>query len=197
MLVVTFIGKLEVEVGLCGVHIERQVIQHYSSKFKNSSYLDTAKYHVSLMRNCTGSQVQMVEFGRHMLTEWRYEGEMDVAKTFEQEYCTHPYHCWGVNSFPDVKGNPIDNNPMESEHRRQKRNNFGVGSRVRTRLSFFVLNQVPMLLSKKGKTHANRPIDCKSTPHDTRWPRAILLKAKELVQTMKDTTSSGASSSSK
>jgi len=37
---------------------------------------------------------------------------------------------------------PIENQTIESEHRRQKRNNFGVGKGVRTTLSFFVNNQI-------------------------------------------------------
>jgi len=133
----------------------------------------------------------MDEFANHMLAEWRTQGENEVAKTFEQEYCTPPYNRWGVNSFPEVMGNPVENQTVESEHRRQKRNNFGVGTKVRTRLSFFVTNQIDVLLVGKGRTHANRSIDCHSTPHETGWPREILLKAKELLHTMTDTTSTG------
>lgn len=182
-------GSQETKFGLCGVHIEREVIQHYSSKFKDPNYIPTAKTHVSILRNDTGSQKQMDEFAVHMLAEWQKVGEIDLVKTFQQEYCTPPFNCWGVNSFPEAIGNPVENNTVESEHRRQKRNNFGVGSKVRTRLSFFATNQIYVLLSNKGETHANRSIDCHCTPHETRYPREILNKAKELLHTLQDTTS--------
>jgi hypothetical protein len=191
LLLSAFIGALETDFGICGVHIEREVIQHYLPKFVDTAYVATAKSHVSLLRNDTGSQIQMNEFAKHMLIEWRRVGENEVAKTFEQEYCTPPYNRWGVNSFPEVRGNPPENQPMESEHRSQKRNNFGVGHRVRTRLSFFITQQIYVLLGNKEETHANRSIDCHSSTLETGWPREMLLKAKELLHTMSDTTSTG------
>ena len=63
-------GKnIESKIGLCGIHIERTVVEDHKDKIVNTSFIDIAKEDVSILRNFVGSQCQFRAFAQIMLIE--------------------------------------------------------------------------------------------------------------------------------
>lgn len=180
-------GKIiESKIGLCGVHIERTVVEDHKDKIVNTSFIEIAKEDVSILRNCVGSQCQFRAFAQIMLTEWKRVGETVFALYLEREYLTPPYDMWSCNSFPKAIATPIENQIVEASHRTDKRDNLGAGAKKKVTLSSFCIVSLPELLKNYTASHSGRPISLKAEAMKTGYPDEILKKAKLLLEEVVD-----------
>ena len=177
---------IQTQMGLCGVHIERSVVDAYSKKIKRSAFGDVAKADISMLRNNVASQIQFKTLAIIVQDEWKRLGEHEFAKTFLQEYLQRPYDFWSINSFPEAIASPCENQTVEASHRTDKRDNLGAGARNKVGLSEYAISSIPVLLKRYTDSHSGRSITVQSETIATGFPMQTLYKALKLLEQIVD-----------
>jgi hypothetical protein len=178
---------LEPDNGLCGVHIERDAVDKHANKMiSRSSFLADAKDDIRMMRNDVGSQEMFETLVPLLIQHWTSKGESVFAIAFSSEYFKSPYNKWNVNSFSEVYANPIENQPIESSHRNDKRDNFGAGARNKVSLSEYATRSIFRMLDDYALSHSGRSISLEPEAISTHYPKEMLNNAKILLEHIVD-----------
>lgn len=170
------------DTGLCGVHIERTGVDAHGGKIVSSTFKEEAKDDIRMLRNNVGSQDMFLSLINDVMEHWISKGESAFAEGFAKEYFAENYNNWNINSFPDVYANPIENNTVESSHKRDKINRFGAGSRTKVSLSEYVTRSIPEMLKEHTRSHSGRPISVDTQDISTGYPSSMLINAQRLLQ---------------
>jgi hypothetical protein len=108
---------------LCWPHIKRNALIQNRHKIFSSNYFEKAQDDISQL-HLARSQRQFVSLASLMLHQWRADRENELADWFEATYLIEPFNRWSVTSS-GIPGVSPNQNPIESFHREQKREQFG------------------------------------------------------------------------